>query len=203
MANKIVAITGSYRRGRIIDNAVAQMLKSANQAGAETTLINLLDKHIEFCRNCRKCASDDPKLTRGKCIHNDDMEAILGEIEKADCIILAAPMNFYNVTAIMRRFIERLISYSYWPWGVKAAPALRIKTANKKAVVLTSSASPLFLARIFMPGAIKTLKIAAKCMGARTIKSLHFGLSAINENQPLTAKQLNTAYQIGQILAQA
>ena len=35
--------------------------------------------------------------------------------------MLASPVNFYNVTAIFRRFLERLLGFTYWPWG-KAAP---------------------------------------------------------------------------------
>ena len=27
--------------------------------------------------------------------------------------------NFFNVTAVTRRFIERLICYACWPWGKK------------------------------------------------------------------------------------
>ena len=203
MAKKIVAITGSYRRGRIIDSAVAQMLESARKAGAQTSLVNLLDKHIEFCTNCRICAGEDAKLARGKCVINDDLETILQQIDDADGIILASPTNVYNVTAIMKRFIERLTVYAYWPWDTKGAPVFRIKKLSKKAVVVTSSAAPAILARIFMPGAKRTLKVAAKCMGAKTIKSLHFGLTAISQNQPLTAKQLQQASDAGRMLAKA
>ena len=53
---------------------------------------------------------------RGKCVHNDDMDEILRAVDAADAVVLAAPTNFFNVNALTRRFIERLVPYAYWPW---------------------------------------------------------------------------------------
>ena len=78
--------------------------------------IYLIDKHIEFCANCRTCTQQEGQ-TRGQCSTIDDMRGILDEIERPDAIVLASPMNFWTVTAIMKRFIERLVCYAYWPWG--------------------------------------------------------------------------------------
>ena len=41
--------------------------------------------------------------------------ALLNELERSDAIVLASPMNFWTVTAVMKRFIERLLG-SAWPW---------------------------------------------------------------------------------------
>jgi multimeric flavodoxin WrbA len=56
MAKKIAGIVGSYRKGRVIDTAVSEILKGAEAHGAEICKIYLIDKHIEFCTNCRNCA---------------------------------------------------------------------------------------------------------------------------------------------------
>lgn len=199
MGKKIIGIVGSYRKGRIIDSAVSEILKGAEEHGAETKKVYLLDKHIEFCRNCRKCTQEKVDGARGNCVHHDDMEEILREIDDADGIVLGAPINFFNVTALMKRFIERLLPYAYWPWG-QGVPKFRIKKMNKKAVTVTSSGCPAWLGRFIFAGALKVLKGAAKCMGAKVVKSLYIGTACLKEDQKLTEKTVLAAHKAGEKL---
>jgi len=76
------------------------------------------------------------------------MEEILIRIEAADGLVLASPVNFFGVTAVTQRFIERLVCYACWPWG-KPGPALRVKDRGIRAVLVTSSAMPAALGRMF------------------------------------------------------
>jgi len=197
MAIKVVGIVGSYRKGKTIDSAVSAILEGAKDKGAQTKKIYLLDKHIEFCTNCRSCAQEKNEGRRGKCVHNDDMDDILTEIDNAGAVVLGSPVNFSTVTALMKRFIERLIPYGYWPWGEALAPVNRIVKADKKAVIVTSSACPAFIGRILMPGALGTLKKAAKVMGAKVTKSLYFGPVAASEDSQLPEKALRKARKTG------
>ena len=199
MGIKVVGIVGSYRKGKTIDSAVSAVLEGAKANGAETKKIYLLDKHIEFCKNCRSCAQQKIEARRGKCVHDDDMEDILAEIDGADAVVLGSPVNFYNVTAIMKRFIERLLPYAYWPWG-KAAPVPRIAKADKKAVTVTSSACPAFIGRIAFRCTLGLLKAAAKCVGAKVTKSLYFGPVAGREDSQLSEKALLKARKAGEEL---
>jgi len=201
MAKKIVAIVGTYRKGRVIDTAVDEILKGAQAHGAQTTKIYLIDKHIEFCANCRQCAQEKDAGRRGKCRHNDDMDQILREVDEADALVLASPTNFFNVTAVTRRFIERLLPYSYWPWTAKMGPKLRIKKPDKKAVIVTATACPAFLARILIRGPLRALKIAARCMGAKVGQTLYFGAVAQSPDATLDQKSLARAYRAGEKLA--
>lgn len=199
MKKKIIAIVGSYRKGRTIDSAVDELLNSAKAAGATTEKINLLDKHIEFCTNCRNCVQQIG-AQRGECTINDDMKDILDKIDAADSIVLAAPVNWFNITAIMKRFIERLMPYGYWPWG-KALPKNRIKKLSKKAVVITSSGAPAIIGRIMFRNAPFTLKTAANCFGAKVVKKIFIGLSAMEQNQPLPEKYKSQLRTAGALLA--
>jgi len=200
LAVKVIGIIGSYRKGKTSDSAVSAVLDGAKAGGAETKKINLLDKHIEFCTNCRSCAQKKVEGRRGKCVHNDDMDGIMTEIDDADAVVLGSPVNFSTVTALMKRFIERLIPYGYWPWGKALAPVNRIVKTDKKAVIVTSSACPAFLGRILMPGALGTLKKAAKVMGAKVIKPLYFGPVAGKEDAQLSEKALLKARKAGEAL---
>jgi len=196
VSTKIIGVVGSYRKGRIIDTAVSAALEGAQASGAETKKIYLLDKHIEFCTNCRKCTQQKLEGVRDKCVQNDDMEQILCEIDSADGIVLGSPVNFFNVTALMKRFIERLLPYGYWPWG-NLIPRYRIKKLSKKAVIITSSGCPAWLGRIVFRAVLGVLKTAAKCVGAKVIKSLYFGCICLTEDQQLSEKAKVKAYKAG------
>ncbi len=199
MSKKIVAIVGSYRKGGIIDQTVDAILEVAHRKGAEVEKIYLTDKNIEFCINCRVCMKDSLEKKRGKCIFNDDMDSILTAIDNADGLILGSPVNFGTVTAIMKRFVEKCAVYAYWPWG-KPAPEFRIKEVSKKAIVVTSSACPAFVARILKPSALDVMKKCARCTGAKTVKLLYFGTVCREERQKLDKNQLRLAESAGNAL---
>ena len=200
MSIKVVGIVGSYRKGKTIDSAVSAALEGAKAKGAETKKIYLLDEHIEFCTNCRSCLQEKVEARRDKCVQNDNMEDILTEIDNADAVVLGAPINLGNVTAIMKRFIERLAPYFYWPWGKAVSPVYRIVKADKKAITVTSSACPGFIGRILMPGALSALKKAARGMGAKVVKSLYFGPVCGREDSHLSEKALLKAHKAGEKL---
>jgi FMN-dependent NADH-azoreductase len=201
MAKRIVAIVGTYRKGKVIDTAASEILCGAQEHGAETQTIYLLDKHIEFCTNCRSCTQAKDVGRRGRCIHHDDMDEILRVIDAADGLVLAAPTNFFNVNALTRRFIERLVPYAYWPRGAKSGPKYRVPTPDKNAVLVTATACPALVARIVMPGSRRALKVAAKTVGARVIQSLHFDCLAETPESPLSDKARRRARQAGARLA--
>jgi multimeric flavodoxin WrbA len=199
MPKTIIAIVGTYRKGGVIDTAVDEILRAAKDAGAQTSKIYLIDKHIEFCDNCRACMQT-PGPKRGTCRHKDDMASILDEVDFADGLVIASPVNCYNVTAVTRRFMERLGVYGYWPWG-KGAPKFRIAKSGKKAVLVTSSAAPAFIGRILFRPAMTALKGIAQCFSAKVVDRLYFGLVAQKPDSTLDQKQLTKAYAAGLKLA--
>ncbi len=194
MSKKVIAIVGSYRKGGTIDTAVEAVLEGAREKGAVTRTIYLVDQHIEFCTNCRECMQK-PGLERGKCGQQDNLEPILTEIEAADAVVLGSPVNYYNATAIFRRFMERLIGYTYWPWG-KAAPSPRNKALPRKAALVASSAAPGFLIPL-VTGTARALRITAKMLGARTVGSLWIGLAAAEPHHVLSARVRERARRMG------
>jgi len=198
MGRKVLAIVGSYRRGGITDTLVDEALASAREHGAETEKIILIERHIKFCRNCRTC-TQEPGGERGRCVHDDDMDGILAQCDHADALVLASPVNFFNVTAVTRRFMERLVCAAYWPWG-KPGPEMRKKEKTKQAVLITGSAMPGFLGRLFT-GAVRALRITAEMLGAKPIATIFSGLGASAEKQAPSAKALRKAREAGRKLA--
>lgn len=194
---QVTAIVGSYRKGGIVDSAVDEILAAAKAAGAEVTKVYLIDRQVEFCRNCRACMQvAGPK--RGDCSLADEMGAILDQLERSDAFVLASPMNFGTVTAVMKRFIERLACYGYWPWETMS-PKLRNKGKAKRAIVVASSAAPAFIARLSTQ-IVGLLKKCAGLLGAKRIDVLFIGLAAKEPAQAISESTRQRARHLGRRL---
>lgn len=177
-----------------MDSAVDAVLAGARERGAETKKIFLIDQKIEYCRNCRSCTQPESPV-RGSCVIQDDLEAVLTEVHRADAVVLGSPVNFYNATAVFRTFLERLLGSTYWPWG-QWAPKPRFKRLQRKAVLIASSAAPGFLIPV-ATGAPKALRLAADCLGTRPVARLWIGLAAQNASPTISKRVLRRARRIG------
>jgi multimeric flavodoxin WrbA len=182
---QLLAVNGSYRENGAMDQAVQLAAQTATEAGATIEIIHLRDFPIEFCRNCRHC-TQVPGETPGECVQQDDMQELIRKIEAADGYILASPTNFYSVTALFKRFMERLVVYTYWPWGSRA-PKARRKKATKKAILIASSAAPGFMGRMLY-ATLDQLKVTAKTIGAKPIGSVFVGSMSLQEHPKLRDK---------------
>lgn len=180
----LLAINGTYRTGGAMDQAMAAVAEAASRHGAEVEIVNLRDYPIGFCQNCRQCTQSDGPLP-GNCVQDDGMRTLVEKIERADGLILASPTNFYSVTALFKRFMERLLVYAYWPWGMPA-PKLRRQRPTKKAILIASSAAPGIMGRLFYC-TMRQLRMTAKTVGARTVGSLFVGLVSRSEHPELDA----------------
>ena len=99
-ACKVLAIQGSYRKSGKTTTMLKDAAKQAEKLGHNLTYINLFEKNIEYCRGCRKC------LDTAECVFsNDDIPEITRLIKEADVIILATPVYWGNVPAIVKNFL--------------------------------------------------------------------------------------------------
>jgi NAD(P)H-dependent FMN reductase len=194
VGKKVVAVMGAYRKGGILETAVEAILEGVRQRRAATRTIYLADRHIEFCLNCREC-TQEPGPERGNCVQHDDLDAILSEIEAADAVVLASPVNIGNTTALFRRFMERLIGCTYWPWG-QPVPRARSHVRTLKAALVATSTAPGFLIPWFSEAG-KALRLTAKLLGARPVASLYIGIPARPANQKPSERVLTRARRIG------
>jgi putative NADPH-quinone reductase len=193
---KITAIVGSYRRDGIVESAVDELLAAAKARGAVVEKVNLLDRRVEFCANCRNCTTE-PGPDRGRCLIADDVPAILDALEASDAFVLAAPVNFWTVTALMKRFIERTVCCGYWPWGGGPKPR---RPPTKRAIVITASAAPALMAR-WGTDAGKLLARVARLLGAKQVQTLWIGLARQTPDAGLPEKARGRAHVLGRRLA--
>ncbi|MFC1952104.1 flavodoxin family protein [Chloroflexota bacterium] len=98
---RVVGIVGSPRWGGNTDLLLAEVLKGATSKRAEVITIMLNDLKITPCQHCDAC------LEAGKCRIDDDMQMVYRELEAADRIVLASPIQFMGLTAQMKAMIDR------------------------------------------------------------------------------------------------
>lgn len=85
-----------------------EFVKGLLEAGATVDTYNLNKLNIKHCMDCGSCATKSP----GKCVMKDDMTEILfPKFLEADALVLATPIYFGMVNAVMKNFIERLFPY--------------------------------------------------------------------------------------------
>lgn len=186
---KVLAINGSYRDDGITDKAVNLLIQNLLSKGTEVEYIHLRDYPLEFCLNCRECtqhAGEEP----GKCVLDDGLNELVEKIEQADAYIFASPTNLGSVTALYKRFMERLIVYGYWPWGVKFPQFRKAKIKQKKkAILVSSSAAPGIMGR-WLFGTTNQLKKSAGIVGAETVGVLFTGMVAKKPDEELSEQIL-------------
>lgn len=124
---KVVGISGSPRRGGNTETLLKEVLRGAEEAGAEIRLFILSQMNIAPCRHCDGC------LAEGECVVKDDMWLIYPEIESLDALVLASPIFFYGVTAQTKAMIDRCQAF----WNRKYILKRRIATEKRKGVFIS------------------------------------------------------------------
>ncbi len=96
-----MGIVGSPRSKGNTDTLVDAVLASAEENGALVRKMNLRDLTIKPCNACDSCRK------QGRCIHDDDMQDLLMQMEKADIWVLGTPVYWWGPTTQMKAFIDR------------------------------------------------------------------------------------------------
>jgi len=73
----------------------------------EIHIINVADRHIEFCRGCFVC-----KYNGGQCVIDDDMRVILEQMLASDLLLFSFPLYCYGMPAILKNLIDRTLPLS-------------------------------------------------------------------------------------------
>jgi multimeric flavodoxin WrbA len=81
----------------LLDQAVA----GAESAGAQVERVVLNRLQIAPCIECNRC------YETGRCVVQDDFQALYDKVLEADAIVLAAPIFFMNVSGWAKAFIDR------------------------------------------------------------------------------------------------
>jgi multimeric flavodoxin WrbA len=107
---KILAINSSHRGdGGYTRFLIDKLFQGATEAGADCEVVSLAGQNINHCTGCQVCHSKEHNL---KCIYEDkdDIRNIFIQMSKADIIVFATPVYLFNMSGLMKIFLDRLNS---------------------------------------------------------------------------------------------
>jgi multimeric flavodoxin WrbA len=115
----VLGIYGSPRKGGNTDTLLDAVLEEAAKAGAEVEKVYCRRLKMSGCIECGGCDKT------GQCVVDDDMQKVYPLLERAEAVVLAAPVFFYNVPAQCKALIDR--SQACWAGRVlkKTTPEAR------------------------------------------------------------------------------
>lgn len=106
MSKNVLIITGSPRKGGNTDILAGAFADGACQAGHSVEIFDAGQASILPCRACDACSK-----TR-KCVFDDDFQKLVPMLRKADVIVLASPLYWYDVSAQLKLAIDKFKSFA-------------------------------------------------------------------------------------------
>lgn len=198
---RILAIMGSYRKGKCVDTLVDKTIEGAlSHDGVEVDKITLMDKKIEYCRNCLVCRDSNLEGDHVPCIISDDMDQIAPMIAKADAFIFGTSIIAGNVTAVMKTFLDRVCWTFARPgrFPLKGCPTPRTKRDRRNAVIIMAAGVVPPILRRFCDDATGLVNTICKdVLNVKVIGSLYAGAV---ESRGLDG-YLPKAFELGRKLA--
>ncbi len=97
-----LGLLGSPRKKGNSDILLSMFMETLQENGVATEVIDVCRRDIQPCKEMTVCEK------KGICPIDDDMSReIYGLLRKADIVVAASPIFFYNVTAQLKAFIDR------------------------------------------------------------------------------------------------
>lgn len=101
MSKKVLIISSSLRGGSNSEILAHAAEKGAKDAGNEVEFISLKGKEIKFCLGCLACQKTH------KCVQKDDMADLICKVQKADALVFATPIYYYELCGQLKTFLDR------------------------------------------------------------------------------------------------
>jgi multimeric flavodoxin WrbA len=101
MTLSAVLFNGSPRQGGNTEVCLRRVQRGLAAEGIASEVVRLADHRIEPCRACQAC--------RGmrRCAQDDDLNDMIGRMERADAIVIGSPTWFGSVSGWVKNLIDR------------------------------------------------------------------------------------------------
>lgn len=97
----ILVISTSPRKGGNSETLSDAFIRGAEEAGHKVEKVCLYDKTIGFCKGCLTC------LKSHRCVIHDDADVIAQKMGKADVLVFATPIYYYEMCGQMKTMLDR------------------------------------------------------------------------------------------------
>ena len=101
MSKNVLILSTSLRPGSNSDALAEAFARGAREAGNAVEILSLRGKTMGFCRGCLAC------LEKGRCIQNDDAPAMVEKMGRADVLVFATPIYYYEMSGQMKTLLDR------------------------------------------------------------------------------------------------
>jgi multimeric flavodoxin WrbA len=101
----ITAFVGSARKKGLTYAATRQFLNNLQSCGEfEGEVVFLSDYNLRACRGCKSCFAKGEEC----CPLKDDRDVLIAKMMNSDGVVFASPNYSFQVSAIMKTFLDRL-----------------------------------------------------------------------------------------------
>ena len=98
----VLIISTSLRGGSNSELLAKECAGGAEEAGNHVELLSLKGKNIQYCIGCLAC------LKTGKCVQKDDAPEIMEKLRRADVLVFATPIYYYEMCGQMKTLLDRM-----------------------------------------------------------------------------------------------
>ena len=186
---EVLAIGGSPRSGGNTDLLVKAAAQAISSANVRVQTVFLRDYSFEPCRGCEKCRQS--KACTGL---RDGMNLLYPLIEKSRGLILASPVHNYNVSALVKAFIDRLYCYYEFTDDRPRAWSSRLAGQDRRALIIAVAEQP---DEASVGVTMEAMRLPVEALGYRLSGSLQvlgtFDKGAVKKQPEVMARVENLA----------
>lgn len=103
---KILVLEESPHINGTSNTIAKEFIKGAKENGNEVEIIDVAHANLHPCLGCDQC------FMNRDCIQNDDGNAILHKILKADCLLFVTPIYYFAMSAQLKTLVDRFYAYN-------------------------------------------------------------------------------------------
>jgi len=127
---EILGVAGSPRSGGNSDILLDYILEDAAGQEIPAHAVRLRDLSFDTCMGCERCRAD--KICTGRL---DGLSLLYPDIISARGLVLVSPVHNYNITALMKAFIDRLYCFYNFDNEHPRGWSSRLGDQGRKAVI--------------------------------------------------------------------
>lgn len=128
---KITCVIGSPRRNGNGAVLAKRFSETAEKLGAKVDTYFLNELKFKGCQACFAC-----KTKLDKCALQDDLMPVLESVRESDVLVMTTPVYLWDVTSLLRAFIERTYSFFVPDFQTNPNPS-RLKPGKKLVFIQT------------------------------------------------------------------
>ena len=100
--SKVLVITTSLRAKSNTDRLAEELIRGAEDAGHDVSLVSPKGRQLGFCRGCFACQTTE------KCVVKDDAAEIAEKVKAAETLVFVTPIYYYEMSGQMKTLLDRL-----------------------------------------------------------------------------------------------